>query len=87
MASFGLDIFTQPVVGRKRCDKYSGTDSEGSVSKYCSKMKEWFCRKAGHGPDGWMVGPEVDHTSLMVTTRNKVLKTPGIRFKKTRNKE
>lgn len=30
-----------------------------------------FFRKAGHGPDGWMVGPEVDHTSLMVTTRNK----------------
>ena len=47
---------------------------------------QWLIRKAGHGPDGWMVGPEVDHTSLMVTTRNKVLKTPGIRFKNTRNK-
>ena len=31
-----------------------------------------MCRKAGHGPDGWMVGPEVDHTSFMVTTRNQV---------------
>jgi len=30
-----------------------------------------FFRKAGHGPDGWMVGPEVEHSSLMVTTRNK----------------
>ena len=32
----------------------------------------WLFRKAGHGPDGWMVGPEVDHTSFMVTTRNQV---------------
>jgi len=30
-----------------------------------------FFRKAGHGPDGWMVGPEVEHASFMVTTRNK----------------
>jgi len=30
-----------------------------------------FFRKAGYGPDGWMVGPEVDHESFMVTTRNK----------------
>lgn len=30
-----------------------------------------FFRKAGHGPDGWMVGPEVDHNTFMVTTRNK----------------
>ena len=33
---------------------------------------QWFFRKAGYGPDGWMVGPEVDHESFMVTTRNKV---------------
>ena len=32
----------------------------------------WLHRKAGHGPDGWMVGPEVDHNTFMVTTRNKV---------------
>lgn len=30
-----------------------------------------FYRKAGHGPDGWMIGPEVDELSFMVTTRDK----------------
>lgn len=30
-----------------------------------------FYRKAGHGSDGWMVGPGLDQNTLMVTTRNK----------------
>jgi len=30
-----------------------------------------FYRKAGHGPDGWMIGPEVENSIFMVTTRNK----------------
>lgn len=30
-----------------------------------------FYRKAGFGPDGWMIGPEVENSIFMVTTRNK----------------
>lgn len=30
-----------------------------------------FYRKAGFGPDGWMIGPEVGNNIFMVTTRNK----------------
>ena len=31
-----------------------------------------FYRKAGHGPDGWMVGMDFEQNNFIVTTRNKV---------------
>merc|ERR1712210_178299 len=46
-----------------------------------------FFRKAGHGPDGWMVGPEVEHTSFMVTTRNKGICPSEVLGGFDRNKE
>merc|ERR1712222_281582 len=46
-----------------------------------------FFRKAGHGPDGWMVGPEVDHTSFMVTTRNQGICPNEVMGGFDRNKE
>jgi len=30
-----------------------------------------FYRKAGHGPDGWMVGMDFEQNNFIVTTRNK----------------
>ena len=63
MPSFSMGIFTVATTNILHCC---------FESKYCPRWKEWFCRKAGHGPDGWMVGPEVEHTSFMITTRNKV---------------
>lgn len=30
-----------------------------------------FFRKAGYGPDGWTIGPDLDQSSFMITTRNK----------------
>lgn len=30
-----------------------------------------FYRKAGYGPDGWIIGLEIEDSSYMVTTRNK----------------
>ncbi len=33
-----------------------------------------FYRKAGSGPDGWVISPELDESMLMVTTRDQVHK-------------
>ena len=30
-----------------------------------------FYRKSGHGPDGWMVGMDLEENSFIVTTRDK----------------
>merc|ERR1711874_294865 len=30
-----------------------------------------FYRKAGHGPDGWMVGMDLEQNSFIITTRDK----------------
>ena len=32
-----------------------------------------FYRKAGHGPDGWMVGMDFEQNNFIVTTRDKVM--------------
>ena len=33
-----------------------------------------FYRKAGSGPDGWIISPKVEQNMFMVTTREKVNK-------------